>query len=126
MRAGLVRRFVHGTTVATNAVLERKGGKVGLLTTAGFSDVLEIGRSYRRHIYDLAVQASAPVFLAPRHLRQGVVERVSAQGEVVTPLDARIAARRRRRAAGAAGRRDRGRLPLLVSRIRRTSARPRG
>ncbi len=85
---GLVRRIVHGTTVATNAVLERKGGKVGLLATAGFSDVLEIGRSYRRNIYDLAVQASAPVFLAPRHLRKGVVERISAQGEIVTPLDA--------------------------------------
>ena len=52
---GLIRRIVHGTTVATNAVLERKGGKVGLLATAGFSDVLEIGRSYRRNIYDLAV-----------------------------------------------------------------------
>ena len=85
---GLIRRVVHGTTVATNAVLERKGGKVGLLATAGFSDVLEIGRSYRRNIYDLAVQASAPIFLAPRHLRKGVVERISAQGEVITPLDA--------------------------------------
>ena len=83
----LIRRVVHGTTVATNAVLERKGGKVGLLATAGFTDVLEIGRSYRRNIYDLAVQASAPVFLAPRHRRMGVVERVSAQGEVITPLD---------------------------------------
>ena len=85
---GRIRRIVHGTTVATNAVLERKGGKVGLLATAGFSDVLEIGRSFRRNIYDLAVQASAPVFLAPRHRRKGVVERMSAQGEVITPIDA--------------------------------------
>jgi N-methylhydantoinase A/oxoprolinase/acetone carboxylase beta subunit len=82
-----ITRFVHGTTVATNAVLERKGGRVGLLTTAGFRDVLEIGRSYRRNIYDLAVQASAPVFLVPRHLRQEVLERMSATGEAITPLD---------------------------------------
>jgi len=83
-----VARFVHGTTVATNAVLERKGGRVGLLTTAGFRDVLEIGRSFRRNIYDLAVQPGSPVFLVPRHLRCDVVERVSATGEVITPLDA--------------------------------------
>ncbi len=87
VRLDAIARFVHGTTVATNAVLERKGGRVGLLTTAGFRDVLEIGRSFRRNIYDLAVQASAPVFLVPRHLRQEVVERVSATGEVITPLD---------------------------------------
>jgi len=82
-----IARFAHGTTVATNAVLERKGAKVGLLTTSGFKDVLEIGRSYRRNIYDLATQASAPAFLVPRHLRKGVVERISAHGDVITPLD---------------------------------------
>jgi len=83
-----VARVVHGTTVATNAVLERKGARVGLLATAGFRDVLEIGRSYRRNIYDLGVEASSPVFLVPRHLRRGVTERISAKGDIVTPLDA--------------------------------------
>jgi len=87
VRMDAITRFVHGTTVATNAVLERKGGRIGLLTTAGFRDVLEIGRSYRRNIYDLAVHASAPVFLVPRYRRHEVVERVSAAGEVITPLD---------------------------------------
>ena len=60
-----VVRFGHGTTVATNAVLERKGAKTGLLTTAGFRDVLEIGRSFRTNMYDLFVKTNAPVFLAP-------------------------------------------------------------
>ncbi|HYX00793.1 MAG TPA: hydantoinase/oxoprolinase N-terminal domain-containing protein, partial [Reyranella sp.] len=46
-----VRRFAHGTTVATNAVLERKGARIGLLTTAGFRDVVEIGRQLRKHVY---------------------------------------------------------------------------
>lgn len=87
VRMDAITRFVHGTTVATNAVLERKGGRIGLVTTAGFRDVLEIGRSYRRNIYDLAVQASAPVFLVPRYLRHEVVERVSAAGVAITPLD---------------------------------------
>src|SRR5690606_26945716 len=48
-----IGRFVHGTTVATNAVLERKGARIGLLTTAGFKDVLEIGRQMRHQMYDV-------------------------------------------------------------------------
>jgi N-methylhydantoinase A len=83
-----VVRFVHGTTVATNAVLERKGSRLGLLTTAGFTDVLEIGRQSRKQIYDLILKPETPVFLAPGARRRGVVEAISPTGEVATPLDA--------------------------------------
>ena len=60
-----VLRFVHGTTVATNAVLERKGAKVGVITTEGFRDVLEIGRQMRHQMYHLALDPETPTFLAP-------------------------------------------------------------
>ncbi|MEQ9640412.1 MAG: hydantoinase/oxoprolinase family protein [Alphaproteobacteria bacterium] len=82
-----IRRFLHGTTVATNAVLERQGATVGLLTTAGFRDVLEIGRQSRRAMYDIKLRPETPVFLAPRRLRKEVRERIGADGSVVTPLD---------------------------------------
>ena len=82
-----IGRFVHGTTVATNAVLERKGAKVGLLTTAGFRDVLEIGRQNRRAMYDLVLKPHTPVFLAPGALRKEVIETVSPEGKIDQPLD---------------------------------------
>jgi N-methylhydantoinase A/oxoprolinase/acetone carboxylase beta subunit len=82
-----ITRFAHGTTTATNAVLERKGARVGLITTDGFRDVLEIGRQMRHQMYDLALKPETPVFLAPRRLRREVLERVDAQGGVVRPLD---------------------------------------
>lgn len=82
-----VSRFVHGTTVATNAIIERKGAKVGLVTTRGFRDVLEIGRQFRRQMYDIVLRPQTPVFLAPGRMRKEVSERVSALGEVVTALD---------------------------------------
>ncbi len=82
-----VARFVHGTTVGTNAVLERRGATLGLLTTEGFEDVLEIGRLKRRVLYDLDIDAQTPVFLAPRRRRRGVRERLGADGGVVAPLD---------------------------------------
>ena len=85
--AQAIGRFVHGTTVATNAVLERKGARTGLLTTAGFRDVLEIGRQSRGDLYDLQFQSSSPGFLVPAPLRLEVAERVGADGAVVTPLD---------------------------------------
>lgn len=85
--AGDVERFVHGTTVATNAVLERKGARLGLLTTAGFEDVIEIGRQNRRQIYQLLLKPETPVFLAPGARRQGVVESIGPAGEVLAPLD---------------------------------------
>ena len=74
----------HGTTVNTNAILERKGAKCGLITTKGFRDVLEIGRQNRPKFYD--VYADRPTPLIPRHLRLGVEERVNSKGEVLVPL----------------------------------------
>ncbi|KAA0968907.1 hydantoinase/oxoprolinase family protein [Aureimonas fodinaquatilis] len=82
-----IARFVHGTTVATNAVLERRGPKTGLITTSGFRDILEIGRQVRSTVYKVLLQPEEPVFLSPGALRMEVPERISAQGEVVTPLD---------------------------------------
>lgn len=82
-----LRRFAHGTTVATNAVLERRGAKIGLITTQGFRDVIEIGRQSRRQMYDVVLRPQTPNFLAPGRMRKEVSERISAAGEVVTPLD---------------------------------------
>src|SRR5262245_14412143 len=82
-----VSRFAHGTTVATNAVLERKGARIGLLTTAGFRDVVEIGRQLRKDVYRIILEPETPVFLAPRRLRKEISGRLDAQGAVVTPLD---------------------------------------
>ena len=80
------RRDVHVTTVATNAVLERKGAKIGLLTTKGFRDTLEIGRERSRYdIYDLNLQMPAP--LVPQARRSEVAERISADGDVIVPLN---------------------------------------
>ena len=77
--------LVHGTTVATNALLEHKGARTALLTTRGFRDVLEIGTQQRPELYSV-VQSRPPV-LVPRRLRCEVTERVAADGTVVTPLD---------------------------------------
>ena len=78
-------RFVGlGTTVATNALLERKGALTGLITTRGFRDLLEIGRQTRPRVYDLFEPRPAP--LVPRRLRLEVSERVSGNGDVVTTL----------------------------------------
>jgi N-methylhydantoinase A len=79
--------IVHGTTVATNALLERKGGRTALITTAGFEDVIEIGRQNRPEIYNLMVTRPAP--LAPREMRFGITERVGPDGSVITKLDRR-------------------------------------
>lgn len=77
--------LVHGSTVATNALLERKGGRAALLTTEGFADVLEIGRQNRPFLYRFD-QPKLPT-LIPREWRFGVRERLDFQGHVVTPLD---------------------------------------
>lgn len=77
--------LVHGSTVATNAVLERKGVLTGLITTAGFRDVLEIGRQTRPDLYSIQVQKVPP--LVPRARRLEVVERLNERGEVLSPLD---------------------------------------
>lgn len=82
-------RFIHGTTVATNALLEGRGARVGLLTTAGFEDTLEIGRQLRSrdYLYSLEPPVHTPTFLVPRSRRLGVSERIDASGAVVEPLD---------------------------------------
>jgi N-methylhydantoinase A len=77
--------LAHGTTVATNALIEKKGAKTGLLVTAGFRDLLEIGRQMRPSLYDL--HREKPVPLVPGHLRKETPERVYADGTVRTPLD---------------------------------------
>ncbi|MGA9997123.1 MAG: hydantoinase/oxoprolinase family protein, partial [Pyrinomonadaceae bacterium] len=77
--------IVHGTTVGTNALLQRRGAKTALITTEGFEDVLVIGRQARPALYDLNAMRSAP--LVPEELRFGVRERVAASGEVLEKLD---------------------------------------
>lgn len=74
-----------GTTVMTNALLERKGAPTGLITTAGFRDLLEIARQIRPHTFDPFVSKPEP--LVPRQLRREVGERVAADGTIVSPLD---------------------------------------
>ncbi len=76
---------LHGTTVASNAVLEQKGARTGLITTRGFRDVLEIRRLRMPRLYDLTWEKPPP--LVERALRQEVTERIDAQGAVQTPLD---------------------------------------
>jgi N-methylhydantoinase A len=77
--------LVHGTTLATNALIERKGARTALITTAGFRDVLEMGYEKRYEHYDLELELPAP--LVPRELRFPVTERMTAKGKTDTPLD---------------------------------------
>lgn len=76
--------IIHGTTVATNAVLERKGGRCGLIATRGFRDILELRRRDRPHLYGLTGSYEP---LVPRDRRYEVSERISAEGEVLMPLN---------------------------------------
>jgi N-methylhydantoinase A len=76
--------LVHGTTLVTNAIIERKGAKTGLITTQGFEDVLEIGREMRYDIYDLFITLPPPI--VPQNLRIGVKERLDKNGNIVTKL----------------------------------------
>jgi N-methylhydantoinase A len=76
--------FVHGSTVATNALLERKGARTALITTEGFEDMLEIGRQTRAAIYDLMQDRPQP--LVPRELRFGVAERLDSSGKTLKAL----------------------------------------
>ena len=77
--------FILGTTLATNALIERKGAKTALVTTAGFRDLVEIGWEHRFAQYDIFLDKPAP--LVPRHLRLTVPERIDAKGRVLLPLD---------------------------------------
>ncbi len=82
-----VERLVHGTTVATNALLERRGARLALITTEGFRDTLEIGRTRRAAPGLFNTKATRPAPLIPRTLRFEVVERMLADGTVLQPLD---------------------------------------
>ncbi len=81
---GTIQRLAHGTTVATNALLQRRGATVALITTQGFRDLLEIGRQTRPHMFSL--QEDHPLPLVPRERRLEVKERVTASGEILHPL----------------------------------------
>ena len=85
MRAADVAMLIHGTTVATNQVLQRAGARVALITTAGFRDVLHIQRQSRPRMYDLRARRAEP--LVPRELRFEVRERMRFDGTVQIPLD---------------------------------------
>lgn len=94
---GDVEVIVLGTTLVTNALLEYKGAKIGVVTTAGFRDMLDIRRNYRESLFD--IRLPPPPAIAPRHRRLGVRERIDHRGEVRIPLDesqARESARRLR------------------------------
>ena len=80
-----IERLTHGTTVVTNAIVEKTGARTGLITTRGFRDILEIGRSRLPVLYDLFWVK--PVPLIPRYLRVEVDERIGAEGEIIRPLD---------------------------------------
>ncbi|MGH7322785.1 MAG: hydantoinase/oxoprolinase N-terminal domain-containing protein, partial [Candidatus Rokuibacteriota bacterium] len=80
-----IAEVVHGTTVASNAIIEQKGARTGLITTMGFRDVLEIRRLRMPRLYDLAWEKPRP--LVERYLRMEVDERINAKGEIVKPLD---------------------------------------
>jgi N-methylhydantoinase A len=94
-RAGVdpaeLAQLVHGTTLVTNAVIERKGARTALMTTMGFRDAIEIGRENRYDLYDLMLEN--PVPLVPRHLRFDVPQRTLADGATRTALDEDFVAR---------------------------------
>ena len=85
VEAGQVALIVHGTTLATNALIERKGARTAFLTTEGFRDVLEIRHENRFEQYDINMDLPPP--LVPRRLRLPIRERIDAHGEVLLPLD---------------------------------------
>jgi N-methylhydantoinase A len=80
-----VNRLGHGTTVGTNALIQRRGGRVAMITTKGFRDLLEIGRQTRPHMFDLQCDAPPPV--VPRQRRLELAERAMADGTVLTAPD---------------------------------------
>src|SRR3954447_22527617 len=82
---GAIEQLVHGTTVVINAITQRRGATTALITTQGFRDALAIGRGNRPDMYNLRFHKPQP--FVPRSLRFEVPERVTARGEVLTPLD---------------------------------------
>src|SRR5436190_472765 len=83
---GTITRLSHGTTVATNALIQRRGGKVALVVTQGFRDLIEIGRQIRPHVFSLQDDYPAP--LVPRELRFEAAERITADSSTVKALTA--------------------------------------
>ena len=104
--AARVEHIIHGTTLVTNSLIERKGSKTALLTTKGFRDAVEIGREHRYDLYDIFLEMPKP--LVPRYLRLEVDERVLANGEVVRPPDLEDLEPLVREAPGEGHRGDRG------------------
>jgi len=82
-----IERLIHGTTVATNAIMERKGAKIGILTTKGFQDVLHMGRQIRSDMYDVFYDAETPTFLCERERIIEIGERLDPDGNILTPLN---------------------------------------
>ena len=82
-----IEHIVHGTTIATNVIVQRAGVAVALFANDGFEDVLEIGRLKRRRMYDLQIDAQTPVFLAEKQFRFGIKGRIGPSGEVLEELD---------------------------------------
>ena len=80
-----IDEIIHGTTLVINAIIERKGARTGLITTAGFRDVLELGREIRYDAYDIFSEYPPP--MVPRWLRSEVSERITSNGGVIEPLD---------------------------------------
>src|SRR5215212_238439 len=79
-----LRHVIHGTTLVTNAIIERKGARTALITTRGFRDAVEIGRENRYELYDIFLDMPRP--LVPRYLRFEVDERTYADGTIAQPL----------------------------------------
>lgn len=77
--------IIHGSTVATNALVERKGARVAFITTAGFEDILSIGRQNRAELYNLKPKSAGPI--VPRNLCFGIKERIGSAGNIIIPLD---------------------------------------
>jgi len=100
--ARAVRTLVHGTTLVTNAIIERKGAKTALITTRGFRDTLEIAREGRYDMYDLFIDPPEP--LVPRRMRFEVGERVQHDGTVLIALEDCEAMRAIREAVGSGAR----------------------
>ena len=85
MQPNDVDLVIHGTTLATNAIIERTGAKTALIATDGFTDSLEIAYEHRFEQSDLFMERPKP--LVPRHLRLGIKERIASDGSVLIPLD---------------------------------------
>ncbi|BCQ45032.1 hypothetical protein ERHA55_25590 [Erwinia rhapontici] len=85
LQAADIHAITHGTTLAINALLERRGAKTALVVTRGFRDVLVLGREYRYDIYDLNGAPAQP--LLPRSQAYEITERVTARGDVILPLN---------------------------------------